>query len=63
MDSHLLRLMAHLVLVHRRLGVTGDRLAEDAILQQFTEYLMTSDRLGLVPWYVARLPRNTQLPK
>ena len=23
---------------------------------------MTSDRLGLVPWYVARLPRESQLP-
>ena len=48
MESHLLRLLAHLALVHRSLGMAGDREAENSILQQYMEYLMTSDRLGLV---------------
>ena len=51
-DPHLLRLMSHLVLVHRVLGVNGDTGAEDEILRCYTTYLMTKEKLGLVPWYV-----------
>jgi len=61
-DPHLLRLVAHLVLTNRALGVVGDQAGEDIILQAYTEYLMSQDKLGLIPWYVARLPTQDQLP-
>jgi len=61
-DPHLLRLVAHLVLTNRALGVVGDQTGEDTILQAYTEYLMVQDKLGLIPWYVARLPDKDQLP-
>jgi len=61
-DPHLLRLVAHLVLINRALGVSGDLQAEDIILQAYTEYLMRKDKLGIIPWYVARLPDKDQLP-
>jgi len=61
-DPHLLRLIAHLVLAHRALGVNGDDGAEDEILTCFTKYLMSQDKLGLVPWYVSRLPESLHRP-
>jgi len=61
LDPHLLRLMAHLVLVHRALGLTGDRAGEDSILTAFTQHLMDTEKLSLVPWYVARLPASSQV--
>jgi len=61
-DPHLLRLVSHLVLTNRALGVVGDQEGEDIILQAYTEYLMGQDKLGLIPWYVARLPTKDQLP-
>jgi len=61
-DPHLLRLIAHLVLINRALGVVGDQVGEDIILQAYTEYLMGQNKLGLIPWYVARLPTKDQLP-
>ena len=39
-----------------------DQEGEDIILQAYTEYLMGQDKLGLIPWYVARLPSKDQLP-
>ena len=44
-DPHLLKLVRHLVLTNRGLGVEG----EDIILQAYTEYLMGQDKLGLIP--------------
>ena len=61
-DPHLLRLMSHLVLAHRVLGVNGDTAAEDEILKCYTTYLMTKEKLGLVPWYVSRLPTDQHTP-
>ena len=61
-DPHLLRLLAHLVLAHRVLGVNGDSGAEDEILRCYTTYLMTQEKLGLIPWYVSRLPLQDQSP-
>ena len=43
-DPHLLRLLAHLVLVHRRLGVAGRGEEEEAVLHHYTSYLMDSNR-------------------
>ena len=61
-DPHQLRLVSHLVLTNRVLGVVGDQEGEDIILQAYTEYLMGQDKLGHIPWYVARLPIKDQLP-
>jgi len=61
-DPHLLRMVAHLVLINRALGVHGDPTQEDVVLQAYTEYLMSREKLGLIPWYVARLPHSDQLP-
>ena len=66
-DLHLSRLIAHLVLVlilslFRALGLPGKTECEDAILISFTKYLMSQERLSLVPWYVSRLPSHQQLP-
>merc|ERR1719445_828996 len=61
-DPHLLRLLAHLVLAHRALGVNGETSAEDEILTCFTKYLMSQDKVGLVPWYVSRLPESQHSP-
>ena len=61
-DPHLLRLLAHLVLAHRALGVNGDSGSEEEILTLFTKYLMSQDKLGLVPWYVSRLPQDQHCP-
>ena len=61
-DPHLLRLLAHLVLAHRALGVNGETSAEDEILTWFTKYLMSQDKVGLVPWYVSRLPESQHSP-
>ena len=57
-DPHLLKLVSHLLLTNRALGVEG----KDIILQAYTEYLMGQDKLGLIPWYMARLPTKDQLP-
>jgi len=62
MDPHLLRLISHLVLAHRVLGVNGDTGAEEDILQSYSKYLMGEDKLGLVPWYVSRLPPQIHSP-
>lgn len=51
-DPHLLRLLAHLVLLHRRLGLQGDARGEERVLRAYTELLMVQDRLALVPWWV-----------
>ena len=61
-DPHLLRLLAHLVLAHRALGVNGEGGCEEEILTVFTKYLMSQDKLGLVPWYVSRLPQAQHSP-
>ena len=61
-DPHLLRLLAHLVLAHRALGVNGEAGAEDEILTWFTKFLMSQDKAGLVPWYVSRLPETQHSP-
>ena len=62
LDPHLLRLAAHLVLAHRVLGVAADPGAEEAVLETYTRHLMAQDRLGLVPWYVSRLPPARHTP-
>ena len=54
-DPHLLRLMAHIVLLNRALGVAADPDGEEVVVRAYTELLMAQDRLALVPWYVARL--------
>ena len=61
-DPHLLRLMAHIVLLNRALGVVGDPEGEEVVVRAYTELLMAQDRLALVPWYVARLSPSAQLP-
>ena len=61
-DPHLMRLVSHLVLAHRVLGVNGDTGAEDEILTHYTSYLMGQEKLGLVPWYVSRLPQPQHSP-
>ena len=61
-DPHLLRLLAHLVLAHRALGVNGDSGCEEEILTLFTKFLMSQDKLSLVPWYVSRLPQDQHCP-
>ena len=35
-DPHLLRLIGHIVLTNRALGVVGDQVGEDIILQAYT---------------------------
>ena len=61
-DDHLLRLMAHLVLVHRGLGLGSSMKDEEMILVEYTRYLMKEDRLPIIPWYVSRLSSEIQLP-
>ena len=61
-DDHLLRLMAHLVLVHRGLGIGSSREDEERILVEYTRYLMREDRLPVIPWYVSRISSELQLP-
>ena len=61
-DDHLLRLMAHLVLVHRGLGLGSSMKDEERILVEYTRYLMKEDRLPIIPWYVSRLSSAIQLP-
>ena len=61
-DPHLLRLMAHIVLLNRALGVAADPDGEEVVVRAYTELLMAQDRLALVPWYVARLSPEAQLP-
>ena len=61
-DPHLLRLMAHIVLLNRSLGVAGEPVGEEAVLRAYTELLMARERLALVPWYVAQLATPSQLP-
>ena len=62
LDPHLLRLMAHIVLLNRALGVAGEPDGEEVVVRAYTELLMSQDRLALVPWYVARLSSSAQLP-
>jgi len=61
-DPHLLRLMAHLVLINKSLGVAGEADGEEKVVRAYTEYLMAQDKLALVPWYVSRLAENFQCP-
>jgi len=62
LEAHMLRLMSHLVLVHRSLGIHGDPVSEETILTEYTRYLMSRDMLTLIPWYVSKLEESTQLP-
>ena len=61
-DPHLLRLVSHLVLSHRVLGVNGDSEAEDEILKCYAAFLMDQEKLSLAPWYVSRLPTSQHSP-
>jgi len=62
-EPHLLRFMCHLVLIHRSLGTEGaNPEEEERILERYTRYLMESDKLGLIPWYVSKLDSRSQLP-
>jgi len=62
-EPHLLRLMAHVVLVNRTLGVhSADQEEEEYLLVEYTRYLMQEDKLNVIPWYVSRLRPEIQLP-
>jgi len=61
-EAHLLRLMCHMVLVHRSLGIHADPAGEERILTEYTRYLMGRDMINLIPWYVSKLDESTQLP-
>jgi len=62
LPPHLLRLLAHLVLVNRWLGIAAATASEDLLLEAYTKYLMHKDQLDILPWYVARLNSEVQVP-
>jgi len=62
LQAHMLRLVTHMVLVHRGLGIHGDPELEENILTEYTRYLMSRDKLDLIPWYVSKLEVKNQAP-
>jgi len=61
-EPHLLRLLAHIVIINKNLGIEGDREGEEKVLVAYAKFLMSEDKLGLIPWYISRLRTDLQLP-
>jgi hypothetical protein len=55
-EPHVLRYLAHLVLVLRTLGIEDMFSAEsNEVIEAYIHYLVASNRLHLVAWYAAHL--------
>lgn len=64
-DPHLLRFLAHIVLVLRKLDTSRPDVASEdkgtQVLKVYASYLMITNRVQQVAWYVSQLPHDDQI--